>query len=298
MLNSGVSFQVSSDLQASAMEDLVQRVIDFSSRGDLYAVLGVAPLPEPEDSQAEALRRCTVLKALPQHCIKNAFVATSLACHPDKRKHALATSAQTAVNKAWAVLKDHLSRKRYDVSFREMIVKEYAAKARRELMKRRNSTPAMAPRMMQQKKPEAQPKSQTDAKKAGAKKDTSKKDADVKKDSGEQESKTWEVASYQLKEIKVGVTVKLSSETTRKFLFKEWNDRNTTRKVAEEFARQALTVTNQCDCIKLKKDKVAFVQDHGVTCTGKETVAVLTTKLLEAGFVELDCIFYLMVSTP
>lgn len=140
-----------------------------------------------------------------------------------------------------------------------MVVKEYAAKARRELMKRRNSTSAMAPKIMQQKKPEVEPKSQTDAKKAGAKKGTSKKDADVKKDSGEQELKTWEVASHQLKELKVAATVKLSSETTRKFLFKEWNDRNTARKVAEEFARQALTVTNQCDCLKLKKDKAARI---------------------------------------
>eukprot|EP00438_Fugacium_kawagutii_P023228 Skav215522 [mRNA] locus=scaffold2213:106684:113665:- [translate_table: standard] len=250
------------------MEDIVQRVIDFSSRGDLYAVLGLAPLPVPEDSQADAIRRCTLLKALSQSCIKNAFVATSLACHPDKCKHPLATNAQTAVNKAWSVLKDHGSRKMYDVSFRAMVIREYAAKARQELLKKRNSIPAMAPRMVQQKKQEEQPKSAAVVKKAAAKKETSKTDTNVKKDSSEQEPKTWEVASYQLKELKMAVAVKLSSEISRKFAFKEWQDRKTARKIGEAFAREALRLTNQCDCLKLKKDKLAFVQKHGVIGTG------------------------------
>jgi hypothetical protein len=140
----------SRELQAIVMADIIQRVIDASARGDLYAALGVAPLPQQGDSAVDALRRCTVLKDLPVASIKSAYVSVSLACHPDKCKHEKATDAQIAVNKAWEVLRVSASRTAYDSSFRAMIQRENEAKQREEMRKQRQTQPAITPKMFQQ----------------------------------------------------------------------------------------------------------------------------------------------------
>jgi DnaJ-class molecular chaperone len=132
------------------MADIIQRVIDASARGDLYAALGVAPLPQQGDSAVDALRRCTVLKDLPVASIKSAYVSMSLACHPDKCKHEKATDAQTAVNKAWEVLRVSASRTAYDSSFRAMIQRENEARQREEIRKQKQTQPAITPKMFQQ----------------------------------------------------------------------------------------------------------------------------------------------------
>lgn len=140
------------------MADIIQRAIDASARGDLYAVLGAAPLPRDEDSSGDALRRCSVLRDLPLSSIRTAFVAMSLACHPDKCKHERATDAQQAVNKAWEVLKERSSRVLYDVSFRAMIQKEHDKKQQEELKKQKMTKTVLTQRTMQQQKTtDAQP---------------------------------------------------------------------------------------------------------------------------------------------
>eukprot|EP00435_Cladocopium_sp_Y103_P075265 s374_g55.t1 len=273
------------------MADIIQRVIDASARGDLYAALGVAPLPKQGDSAVDALRRCTVLRDLPHASIKSAYVSVSLACHPDKCKHEKATDAQTAVNKAWEILRDSASRATYDASFRAMIQRENEARQREEMRKQRQAQPAITPKMFQQQKCE-------DDKKAGKKADAessqkdeqnaetesknptkpeSKKETDSKakgaaKEPTKEPPTSWEVGTSTLRAYKTLIQVKVSSSVTRKFVFKEWQDSKVAKQVAEEFAKSTLSTTNQFDCVKLKKDKVAFVQKQGVDCTGKETV--------------------------
>jgi hypothetical protein len=55
----------SRELQAIVMADIIQRVIDASARGDLYAALGVAPLPQQGDSAVDALRPALLSRICP-----------------------------------------------------------------------------------------------------------------------------------------------------------------------------------------------------------------------------------------
>ncbi len=97
-------------------------------------------------------------------------------------------------------------------------------------------------------------------------------------------SKMWEVCGFPLKLFKNWVTVRLDSGATRKFLFKEWKDESTAKKVAVEFAKAASKKkTMLSHGHKTKKDKTAYLKENGVdTLTGKETVTGLESVLDEA----------------
>lgn len=280
MVKHSWGFSLLSNVATIAMADIVQRVIDASNYGDLYAVLGVAPLPREQDTAADALRRCSVLKGQPLASIRGAFVAMSLACHPDKCKHPKATDAQQAVNKAWEVLKDCSTRAIFDEQFKKMIQRENNRKQIEEMKKQKAAQSVLTERMMQQQKNHSEQKHEP--KKNQKSEPTSTKGESAKAKGTEANSKTWDVAGCTLKKIKVAIYVKISPKVSRKFFFKEWQDREVTLKVAEEFAKQSLTVTNQFDCCVKKKNKVDFLQSHDVSCSGKETIAVLLEMLEEA----------------
>lgn len=262
------------------MADIIQRVIDASACGDHYAVLGVAPQRHDGATKADAMRRCLVLKGLPLSAVKSAYVAMSLACHPDKCKHEKATDAQQLVNKAWSILRDDSSRKAFDRNLKEMTELEYDRKQKEELKTQKQNQTVITPRMMQQSKAGSEQKKDSEQKKC-SKPDTQKQ-AEQKTKPSEASSKSWDVANCTLKELKVAISVKLSSHLNRKFLFKEWQDKDVARTIAEEFAKQVLTITNQFDCLKLKKDKSDFAYKHGVDVSGKETVSMLLAQLEQA----------------
>ena len=97
-------------------------------------------------------------------------------------------------------------------------------------------------------------------------------------------TKMWDVCGFSLRLYKNWVSVRLDSGATRKFLFKEWNDEATAKKVAVEFAKAASKKkTMLSHGIKLKKEKIAYLKENGVdTLTGKETAADLEPVLDEA----------------
>ena len=217
----------------------------------------------------------------------------SLACHPDKCKHEKATGAQTAVNKAWEVLRVSASRTAYDSSFRAMIQRENEARQREEIRKQKQTQPAITPKMFQQQSVKiiqrlARKQMQRAVRKVNKmlrlririQPSQAARKRLIPEKGGPQT--TWDVGTSTLKELKTAISVKVSDSVTRKFSFKEWQDRTVAKQVAEKFAKSTLSITNQFDCVKLKKDKAVFAQQQGVECTGKETVAVLRGLLEEA----------------
>eukprot|EP00435_Cladocopium_sp_Y103_P050344 s918_g15.t1 len=68
--------------------------------------------------------------------------------------------------------------------------------------------------------------------------------------------KFWDVSGYQVKPFRNWIGVRIDSEATRKFQYKEWQDQDVAKQIATEFAKKAAKEMFEFRFAKTKKEKI------------------------------------------
>lgn len=99
--------------------------------------------------------------------------------------------------------------------------------------------------------------------------------------------KFYEVAGLQVRPFKQWISVRINSSSMRRFLFKEWQDEKVATKVATAFAKKASSTLHTMKTAKVKKNKLAYMNELGIECmNGHETATELEDLLGQASYRE------------